>query len=266
MEPHLNLLLDLPASTLLELGNALRHGALRFGVSAGSLTPFVGSRSGELAQALKGMLDAGCPTDSLGRMCHVLHEAKDRMDEAEKSVFPVLSGPEVPGTPVVSTPAMVRALFEEARHDVIVASYVFHQAEHILAPLAEKMNAFPDFKVRIIVDLSHQREHEAEPLPIVANRFKAKFLAGPWQGSRAPEFWHDPRIFEEQDRKKAGVMHAKVVIIDDHAALVTSANFTEAAQNRNIEAGIIVRHRHQVGRLRSYFEGLIETGQLRRIC
>lgn len=264
-DPHLNLLLDLPASTLWELGNALTNGSLRFGVSAGTLSPFVGSRSGDLALAFKGMIDAGCSTEALGRMCHLLHEARKRMEAAEKSVFPTLSGPEVPGTPVVSTPTMVRALFEEARQDVIVASYVFYQAEHILSPLAGKMNACPDFRVKIIVDLSHQREHEAEPLPIVANRFKARFLDSHWQGTRAPEFWHDPRVFEEEDRAKAGVMHAKVVIIDDQAALVTSANFTEAAQNRNIEAGVIVRHRHHVTCLRNFFEGLIGTGQLRRI-
>ena len=181
------------------------------------------------------------------------------------SVFPTLSGPEVPGTPVVSTPTMVRALFEEARHDVIVASYVFHQSADMLAPLAVKLDANPDFRVKIIVDLSHQREQENEPLPIVANRFRSRFLASHWPGTRAPEIWHDPRVFEAEDRTKAGVMHAKVVIIDAQAALVTSANFTEAAQNRNIEAGVIVRHGRHVCRLRAYFEGLIEAGHLRKL-
>ncbi|MCX6875023.1 MAG: phospholipase D-like domain-containing protein [Verrucomicrobia bacterium] len=155
--------------------------------------------------------------------------------------------------------------FEEAKRDVIVASYVFYQCRGLLAPLAVKLDADPNFKVRFIVDLSHQRQHATEPLPIVANRFKTNFLSDLWSGNRQPEFWHDPRIFDEEDRKKAGVMHAKVVIIDSEAALVTSANFTEAAQNRNIEAGVIVRQSHQVACLRSYFEGLIDTGGLRMI-
>ena len=60
-------------------------------------------------------------------------------------------------------------------------------------------------------------------------------------------------------------MHAKVVIIDAAAALVTSASFTEAAQNRNNEAGVSVRQIHQISRLRSYSEGLMETGTLRLI-
>ena len=265
MHSNLTQVLDLPASTLLELGNALRGGSLRYGVSAGMLSTFVGNRSGDLANALQTILDDGCSTEALGTMCLLLHEARVRMETNDNALYLALSGPEVPGTPVVSTPTMVRALFEEAKSDVIVASNDFHQCRDLLAPLAAKVDADSKFMVRLIVDLSHQRQHATEPLPIVANRFKKNFLNDAWEGNREPEFWHDPRVFEEVDRKKAGVMHAKVVIIDSEAALVTSANFTEAAQNRNIEAGLIVRQSLHVGRLRSFFEGMIDTRTLRQI-
>ena len=36
-------------------------------------------------------------------------------------------------------------------------------------------------------------------------------------------------------------LHPKCVVIDEGKALVTSANFTEAAQIRNIEAGVFIR-------------------------
>ena len=39
-----------------------------------------------------------------------------------------------------------------------------------------------------------------------------------------------------------GSLHAKCVVVDRSTALVTSANFTEAAQHRNIEAGLLIRH------------------------
>ena len=258
-------LLDFPASTLLELGNSLRGGPLRYGVSPGLLAPFAGNRATELATLLQAISNDGCSSAALGNMCLALHNAKARMEATDNALYLALSGPDVPGTPAISTPTVVRALFEEASQDVIVASYVFFQCRDLLAPLAARMDADLNFKVRFILDLSHQRKHSGEPLPIVANRFKANFLSELWSAKREPEFWHDPRVFEVEDRKKAGVMHAKVVIIDSAAALVTSANFTEAAQTRNIEAGVIVRQIHQINRLRSYFEGLIETGALRTI-
>lgn len=36
-------------------------------------------------------------------------------------------------------------------------------------------------------------------------------------------------------------MHAKCVVTDETAAFLTSANFTEAAQERNIEVGLLSR-------------------------
>ncbi|MES2476447.1 MAG: DISARM system phospholipase D-like protein DrmC [Verrucomicrobiota bacterium] len=262
MGNDLSRLLDFPASTLLELGTALQGGSLRYGISPGLLATFAGKRATELATLLQAILNDGCSSAALGNMCLALHNAKARMESSDNALYLALSGPDVPGTPAVSTPTVVRALFEEAKQDVIVASYVFSQCRELLAPLAGRMDADPKFKVRFIVDLSHQRRHSTEPLPVVANRFKVNFLRELWSGNRAPEFWHDPRVFKEKDRKKAGVMHAKVVIIDSQVALVTSANFTEAAQSRNIEAGIILRQENQVDRLRSYFEGLIKMGDL----
>lgn len=51
-------------------------------------------------------------------------------------------------------------------------------------------------------------------------------------------------------------MHAKCVIVDHRICLITSANFTPAAQECNIEVGVLVREAEQVRRLSSYFDGL----------
>ena len=46
---------------------------------------------------------------------------------------------------------------------------------------------------------------------------------------------------------------------------VTSANFTEAAQERNIEAGVLVHDAGFARALRSQFEALVSAGDLRRV-
>jgi phosphatidylserine/phosphatidylglycerophosphate/cardiolipin synthase-like enzyme len=53
-------------------------------------------------------------------------------------------------------------------------------------------------------------------------------------------------------------IHAKCVIADQRQALITSANFTEAAQKRNIEVGLLVTHYPTVSRLAAYLFGLRE--------
>ena len=260
-----SLLLQLPASTLKEMADDLATGSLRHGVSAGLLSSFAGGLAAPLAKLFEGLVDEGCSTKILGSLCLAMHSAKDRMERAENDVYLTLSGPEVPGIPVVDTATVVRSLFAEANREVLVTSYVFSHAKELLVPLAARASADPGFKVRFIIDLTHQRKSPEEALPIVANRFKQHFLERHWNGSTVPEFWHDARNFHETEQAKRGVMHAKVVIIDTSAALVTSANFTAAAHSRNIEAGILIRHPKHVRSIREYFDSLISTKQLVRL-
>ena len=263
-EPDLSLLLQFPASTLRDFAQSLRGGSLRHGVTAGLLQPFFGIKAAEVAGRMITITGLGCPPIVLAALAEALATSQSSTEAALRSVFPVLSGPAVPGVPVVATPTVVRGLFEEADSRVLVSSYVFHSASELLAPLAKRMDGDPGFEVTIITDLSHGRKND-EPIPVVTNRFKQQFLAQSWPGKRCPNLWHDPRALLEPDRSKSGVMHAKTVIIDEAAAFITSANFTEAAQGRNVEAGILMRHPVHVKTLRAFFDGLIDTKQLLKI-
>jgi phosphatidylserine/phosphatidylglycerophosphate/cardiolipin synthase-like enzyme len=54
------------------------------------------------------------------------------------------------------------------------------------------------------------------------------------------------------------VLHAKAAVADDEAVFVTSANLTEAALDRNIEVGLLVRDRALAPSVSSHFRGLID--------
>ena len=58
------------------------------------------------------------------------------------------------------------------------------------------------------------------------------------------------------------MLHAKAVVADDEAVFVTSANFTEAALDRNFELGLLVRDRALAASVVQHFRGLIERGHL----
>jgi phosphatidylserine/phosphatidylglycerophosphate/cardiolipin synthase-like enzyme len=47
----------------------------------------------------------------------------------------------------------------------------------------------------------------------------------------------DPRA---QAASPAAVLHAKCIVVDGRHALITSANFTEAASQRTVEAGVLL--------------------------
>ena len=258
-------LLALPASTLTELGRAVSHGTLRHGHSPQALLPFVGDRAQTIHQALRLLADSGFINATSGLLCEGLGSALFERDAAERSVQLVLSGPEVVGTPVMDTRTTVLSLFEEAREEVLITSYVFHEAAQFFAVLAEKADTNPSFRVTFLVDLTHRRDPTNQPLALIAQSFAADFRKHHWPGQRQPEIWHDPRQFE-QAQSGGGVLHAKTVVIDRKVAFITSANFTGAAQSRNIEAGVLLRQPRTAARLHAYFSGLIATNVLRRVC
>ena len=154
------------------------------------------------------------------------------------------------------------SLFEEAKEEVFISSYVFYQAADFFKILAEKLDADPRFQVTFVVDLSHRRHAPNEPVSLIAKSFATNFRTEHWRGKRSPVIWHDPRCFESPP---GGILHAKTVIIDRKSVLITSANFTEAAQSRNIEVGVLLRQPAAAARLYAYFHGLMSTGVLHEI-
>jgi cardiolipin synthase len=72
--------------------------------------------------------------------------------------------------------------------------------------------------------------------------------------------FYDPRSLDPD--RAGGVLHAKAVVADEEAVFVTSANLTEAAFDRNIEMGLLVRDRALAACVLSHFRGLIDRGLL----
>lgn len=62
-----------------------------------------------------------------------------------------------------------------------------------------------------------------------------------------------------------GVQHSKVVIVDSRAAFITSANLSEAAHERNLEAGVIIRDPDFASVLRQRFSALLSEGHLYKL-
>jgi phosphatidylserine/phosphatidylglycerophosphate/cardiolipin synthase-like enzyme len=170
----------------------------------------------------------------------------------------VLSGPEVPGVPTADTAATVQTLIEGAQREVLLVGYAVHNGKRLFKRLAERMEAVPDLRVVFCLDIARKPADTSLESEIVW-RFAREFVTKHWPGKRFPEVFYDPRGLAETWEGRAS-LHAKCVIVDRYAALVTSANFTAAAQKKNIEVGVLIRHEATVDRLTGYFEAGVATG------
>jgi len=60
-------------------------------------------------------------------------------------------------------------------------------------------------------------------------------------------------------------MHAKCIVIDRKTVFVSSANFTEAAQERNLEVGLLIRSSTLADRLQAHFDSLVAEKLLQQV-
>ena len=129
--------------------------------------------------------------------------------------------------------------------------------------MAERMDQLPNLKV--IWFLNIQRRHgdrtkNSEILREFTNRFKTK----EWPGNRLPEVYYDPRSLE-MDSVKRSSMHAKCIVVDNRIVFVSSANFTEAAQERNLEVGLLIHSTIVAEKLTRHFDTLLSEGFLQPV-
>ncbi len=94
----------------------------------------------------------------------------------------------------------------------------------------------------------------------LVRRFADRFWGTDWPGSSRPRVFYHPRSLEPDG--PGGVLHAEAVAADDEAVFITSANFTEAALDRNIELGLLLRDRALAASVSTHFRGLIDRGLL----
>jgi phosphatidylserine/phosphatidylglycerophosphate/cardiolipin synthase-like enzyme len=99
----------------------------------------------------------------------------------------------------------------------------------------------------------------------VLRRFVHRFRSQEWPGEKLPELYFDPRSLDLEAVKRSS-LHAKCIVVDRRVAFVTSANFTEAAQMRNIEVGALIHSEQFAARLVGHFETLADVGLLKRLA
>lgn len=202
---------------------------------------------------IRSLTSSGWSVQQIGTLCRSIHDART-VAEPDHGIDLVLSGPEVFGTPTRDTRAVMHSLLAEAVSEVLLVGYVIHNANSLFQPLAQRMATEPNLKVWCCLDIGREWKDQT-PTEELLRRFSHEFRTRHWPWEPRPKVYYDPRSLESSGSTRSS-LHAKCLVIDRRVALVTSANLTEAAQNRNIECGVIIRGGSTPERLGEYFAGL----------
>lgn len=250
----------LPAHLLRDLAEGLRSGTLAAGVSSLMIRHAVHGTTDTAAAELSSLLAAGLAPLHAAVLLDVV--AAERTAAGTSDIELVTSGPDVVGG-TRDTGVVLRELFAGAERRVLIVGFAVHQGREVFAVLAERMHYRPDLAVRLCLDV-RRGPGDTTRTDALLRRFAERFLRQEWPGPRAPEVFYDPRSLVEGEAPRAS-LHAKCVAVDGERAFIGSANFTEAAQHRNIEIGVVIRSAITAVAIEQHFEGLIGQAHLIRL-
>jgi len=172
----------------------------------------------------------------------------------------VWSGPEVPGVHSRDTRQVFEELLGSATTSLWACTYAFFDGPKAFQVLAKNMDANPSLSVTLLLNIQRGKGDTTSADQLV-RKFTDRFWKVEWPGNARPRVFYDPRALEIDG--PGAVLHAKAMVVDEERVLVTSANFTEAALDRNIELGLLVRDRAMAASIKAHFQGLVESGMLR---
>lgn len=254
----INALFDLPAHLRKGLASAIESGLLAKPYSAASLRSVLGIREGDenVVGALAELERLGITGPAVAAWIRTAEEVSSRVPRPDL----VWSGPDVPGLHARDTRRVYEELLGSAERSVWASTYAFFEGPKAFEVLARRMDSKPELRVTLLLNIQRKRGDTTAAEQLV-RRFTDHFWKTDWPGSSRPSVYYDPRALELEG--PGGVLHAKAVVADDEAVFVTSANLTEAALDRNIEVGLLVRDRALAASVSSHFRGLIDRGLLR---
>jgi len=255
-------LLSLSDDDLRNLGAALRSGRLGPPLRSIALQRFVSSAvSDRLALEFQSLHEQGFGAAQIAMLLDVLLKDRSQRPRPEDTFNLVTTGPKTAASANRDTSVVVRQLFVNAEESVLVAGYAVYQGQRVFQALADRMQMKPNLRVQMFLDVRREPGDTSAASEVVRH-FVDRFRQYDWPSDRPfPELFYFPSSLQERPQDR-GSMHAKVIVIDQAKVFISSANFTEAAQERNIEVGLEIRSRLLADQVTKHFASMVAEGTL----
>lgn len=252
----------LPRPRLTALADALAAGRLVAPFTTVALQRIApGPDAAVVAAELDRLAESGMRAPDLAYLLRAIAHERTAGQRIADRIELVWSGPEHSTAISRDTGVVVRELFSAARSTVCIAGFAVHNGRSVFKALANNMAENPSLSVSMFVNIP--RPHlNGQPEEAIVRAYVAGFVQNEWPGARLPQLYYDPRALSLDPGPRAS-LHAKCIVVDRRWSLITSANFTEAAQERNIEAGVLIDDPHLAAAVESQLENLIMANAVR---
>ncbi len=154
----------------------------------------------------------------------------------------VWTGPQTEYISIRHTESVLTELIYSARNQLFMVSFVAYNAPAIIGALRNALER--GVRVRMLLELSKNqggRQVDHDSLGLMKRDL--------------PEI----QLFQWKQEDSKGVVHAKCAVADGERLFVTSANISEAALERNMEAGMLVAGGDAPKQMMCHLQALVDT-------
>ena len=253
-------LLALPPHLRKRLADALESGLLAPPFTPAAVRSTLGGvdRQDQVLKALREWEQAGVSGSVAATWVATLERASSSTIPASL----VWTGPQAKGLHSRSTRQVFDELVLSAKKSILISSYTYFDGPEAFRVLARKMDECPSLQVTILLNIKRGKFDSTLSSDLVQS-FAERLWNDDWPGKQRPAVYYYPGSLTSGQPK--GVLHAKAVLRDGETLFVTSANLTEAAMDRNIEIGVLLRDRTIAQTATAHFRALIEQSIVRRL-
>jgi cardiolipin synthase A/B len=239
-EACLKLVEELPGSLVESLIVQLRAGAAPAMPNPGY--------QGRVDEFVRGRSDA---RGKLAPMLEVALAAKRSRQTTEL----VWTGPSTPVVPVRRTEQVLSDLIRCAERRLTMTSFGIFQVPRLVEELERSLERGVALRIVLGDRESHSTQEIDRQRHQLGREIAAQATLLQWPPERRPR----------DDQGHAGLMHVKAAVADSRVAFLTSANLTEAALERNMELGVLIRGGMVPASIDRLIDALVESGELQLV-
>jgi phosphatidylserine/phosphatidylglycerophosphate/cardiolipin synthase-like enzyme len=208
-----------------------------------------------LTRLKKALKDSATTTQELA-LALLATSAGIEAGRATPDIQLVWTGPDTPtATPRDTLPQMLE-MIGRAERSILLVTFAAFRVKALMDALREAQ--MKGIQLMIVLETS---EDSAGQLT------HAAWKAFPKQFVKLGCIWHWPLAARPRNAKGLpGKLHAKCLVVDQNEILISSANLTEDAMERNIELGIRCSCRTTALNVSSSFQRLAQLGTLKQVC
>jgi phosphatidylserine/phosphatidylglycerophosphate/cardiolipin synthase-like enzyme len=196
-----------------------------------------------------------CQADVRGELAPMLEVALAAKRSRQTAEL-VWTGPSTPVVPARGTEQVLCDLIRNAERRLTMTSFGIFQVPRLVEELEQSLGRGVALRI-VLGDREWHSDQEIDRQRHQLGRAVATRAALlQWPAERRPRDEHG----------YAGLMHVKAAVADSRIAFLTSANLTEAALERNMELGVLIRGGNLPAAIDRLIDALLESGELQVVA